>query len=327
MSDIDFIKNLGDNLEDAITRESAERRRFLGGPRKTVIAAVLLLAVATGFATAQIMKNPETLAANSIGCYTSADLDGDVTIVSADGRPPTEVCAGVRKEIGEAPATLVACVQGEIVAVFPGNSCEESGLESLPIGFDLARQKVERLDRAIARLESKSDCIDPERLAEMAQDTLDRLGWNGWTASLDGEGSEPCGWIRSPGGGYDFQLSGALNTQTGQLMVTDGPPRSLFKQLYGPGGVSTRLMDRSGERCFTPAEIRTLSSEELASIGQPLRFSEEALDGYELTDARGERYAEGCAVIGDVSLAFPEPGKTEIKITILQSEAATASDP
>src|SRR5918992_486378 len=64
------------------------RRRWLLGA--LVPAAVLLLG-ATGIGTYLLTREATHL--ESIGCYATADLGADTTIVSADGRDPVAVCA------------------------------------------------------------------------------------------------------------------------------------------------------------------------------------------------------------------------------------------
>lgn len=230
MNDIRFLNQLGDNLEET-ARLNTEKRpgRFPRGPRKILaLALVAVLALAGGIAVAKILDDPDSLAANSIGCYESPDRSGNVTVIGAKGMPPVQVCAETREQQGLPPIEMVACSAGEVIAVIPGRSCDGDGLSEMPAGYSASVQKISRLATAIHAVEASEDCIPPEVLADRALGILDEQGWEGWSVDqITQEGGLPCGRATSLDGAGNRTMAGGLNTEDSILYIFRSPPRSV----------------------------------------------------------------------------------------------------
>jgi hypothetical protein len=120
-------------------RTTRQRRR-----RRVVILvpAVLAVLVVTGFTTYALTREPTVF--ESVGCFDKPDLEGNVAVLSADGRDPAEICAEMWRtgafggEEGAAPPQLASCVlETGAVGVFPGDSqiCAKLGLAELPASY------------------------------------------------------------------------------------------------------------------------------------------------------------------------------------------------
>lgn len=324
MSDIQFLKQLGDNLEEAARKEIRQPspRR---GKRRLIVALAVAVTAVTGIAAASMLGGSEELAASSIGCYETSDLGGNVTVLSADGAPPVRVCEQVRSEQGLPPQQLVACVRNETVAVFPGRDCSGAGLEELPGDYGQAVAKVERFGRSISRIEASMDCYPPEELAEKAREVLQRQGWDDWEVVVrPNRDGAPCGQITAPSGDGSRSIVGVLDTVNSKVFVFAGLPRSLEDELYGErgngvGGAIATVMEASGERCHTPASLMQLARDEFSDLDPNLSSRTQTLPkGTALADARGRRYEEGCAVIGDIVPTVGPSGKPNLEVGILQ---------
>ena len=304
MSEIPFVNRLGDAIETATAQperaKRRRRRRRFGG-----LAVAILLLGAGGVTVAEILDDPEKLATGPVACYDRASLDANAYVQSAEGRSPTELCAGLLRT----SAPLAPCVKGEGVFVFPGppETCERLGLKPLPAGYDAARLKVARLRAAVDRVIRRADCIPPAELARRLQRILDRHGWRGWRAVVGGP-KGPCGWVGVPIG---------MRAERRELGVYGGPPRSLDRFLSGPGG---GLMVESSQRCYTVRGLSRLVRRRLAPAGRPLRIVVEVgpLPDHQQFEppARQRRFEQGCAVADDVYAVFPRPGRIVIRAEI-----------
>jgi hypothetical protein len=288
MSEIPFVKALGDELERKIAARRGRIRRRIG------VGAVCFAVVATGVAAASgfLTGSPEQLAGNAVGCYDRADFtDANTAVLSTGEDTPIETC---RRVLGiEGP--LVACA-GQVVLVFPGGpgTCERLGFEPLPPEYATARARVLMLERELAELEASADCVPLEEFAARAQRTLDRLDWSGWRVEVREDlGEGPCGSALAMGGDGSRSIEGTLIDN--HLIVTPGPRRSTLDLIEGPG---VRLMDATGERCYSVEGIEQLVRERLPAGGRTLTFTTTPpTPGAGISGARGERLAEGCAVI------------------------------
>ncbi|HEV2999216.1 MAG TPA: hypothetical protein VGW75_00650 [Solirubrobacteraceae bacterium] len=319
MSEIPFVHRLGDAIDDAISAPERARRRRRRRPRYGGLAVAILLLGAAGVTAAAILDDPETLAVNAIGCYDGTSLDANTTVLSADGRPPTDVC---REVLGSGDAPLAACSNGEAVAVFRGDrrTCERLGLKPLPPGFAPARAKVAALSTRLRAIERRGDCIEPERMAREARAVLERSRWRGWRVVVRGGDGGPCAWIHLPGGGTATRLSGSLDVDRRRLAVSTGPPRSLFRRLYGEGAAAGRLLDASTERCLTIAGLRRAARRELARTRRSVGFRLEAgpmppSEGLEPPE-RQRRFEEGCAVFAGLAPVYPRSRRIAIEVEI-----------
>jgi hypothetical protein len=279
MSEIPFVKSLGDAIERSAAERIAGRRRRI---RRRLTIGVLGFAVAaTGVAAASgVFSTPEQLASNSLACYDRASLNRNVTVLSAGDLTPIEACRRVLKT--EAP--LVACAdQG--VHVFPGGpgTCEKLGMEPLPAEYTAARQRFNALAREVMALEKRTDCLPPREFARRVQGILDRSEWKGWRTwlRLDVEDG-PCGTASGQGGDGRRTLEGSLDADGRRVMIVGSAPRSTMDLLYSPDGLARRLYEAG---CVSPAQLEAIVR----------RRTDRAV--------RIEGAASGCATVGDVQPA------------------------
>jgi hypothetical protein len=287
---IPFVQALGDELERAI---AARRGRIR---RRIVIGGLGFAIAATGVAAASgvLTGSPEQLASNAVGCYESADLErSGAGIVSTGDQTPIETCRRVLKT----DRPLVACA-GEAVYVFPGRpgTCERLGFEPLPPEYTTARARVLVLQRELEKLEASADCVPLDEFAERAQGVLDRTGWAGWRAKVRHDlGKGPCGAALGYNGDGSRTIEGTMIADERYLIVMPSPRRSTLDLLDGPG---VRVMDASGDRCYDVDGIKQLVRDRLPAGGRHLSFHLGTLpEGTGIMGARGDRIAEGCAII------------------------------
>ena len=309
MSEIPFVRRLGDALESATAVRLASRRRRIR--RRLGVGALGIAIAATGVAAASgiLAGDPEQLAANSVGCYDAPSLDANTTILSTGTESPVETCARILGTDGP----LSACAGEGAVLVFPGRgTCRRLGLAPLPPAYGQARARFNSLHRDIAALEKSADCIAPAALASRVQALLDRRGWTGWRAIVrDDIGEGPCASVTGLGGSGQRTLEGGLNVDERELYVVPGISRSFEDLLYSAEeGIAGPLMDASGERCYDRAGLEAMVRERVARTGRRLQL--EAKDppgaGVELSGPRGQRLREGCAIVDDVGPAADGQG-------------------
>jgi hypothetical protein len=174
-----------------------------------VPAAAVLLAV-TGFTTYALTREPTHF--ESVGCFETADLEGNVAIVSSDGRPPTAICTEVWQQgamaARAAPNNLVACVLDTgAIGVFPssgGSTCEQLGLADLPPTYAAERQRFAELrDAIVAHIGEPPTDTSPNTLACVSETDarafirreLDAHGYEDWGIEGLGDdyaGEHPC---------------------------------------------------------------------------------------------------------------------------------------
>jgi hypothetical protein len=303
MSEIPFVRRLGDALESAAAARLATRRRRI---RRRLGGGALGLAIAaSGVAAASgiLSGTPEQLAVNSVACFDQLSPDHGATVVSTGTDSPIETCARI---LGT-DRPLTACAYEGAVAVFPArDACRRLGLPPVPPGYDTARARFNALHRDIVALETSADCIPPDELARRAQSLLDRRGWEGWRAVVRDDVSRgPCASITGLGGDGRRTLEGALFADQRELNVFPGASRSLVDLLYSEGKLAGRLMDASGARCYDRAGLEAMVRKRVARTGRRLSVyrSEPLREGVSISDARGQRLREGCAIVNDVGLA------------------------
>ena len=285
MSEIPFVKALGDELE----RKIAARRGRIR--RRIVIGGLGFAIAATGVAAASgvFTGTPEQLASNAVGCFERADLNNSsASILSTGDETPIETCRRVLKTDGP----LVACA-GEAVFVFPGRpgTCERLGLEPLPPEYDTARARVLVLERELAALEATADCVPLDEFAERAQGVLDRLGWAGWRAHVrDDLGRGPCGSALGYNGDGSRSIEGTMIADERYLIVMPGPRRSTLDLLDGPG---VRVMDASGDRCYDVEGVKQLVRDRLPAGGRRAELQHGHPPGRHRHHGRARRSARG----------------------------------
>ena len=152
------------------------------------------------------------------------------------------------------------------------------------------------LERELTAVEKSADCVPLDEFADRAQRVLDRLGWTGWSVQVrDDLGSGPCGSALGYNGDGSSSIEGSLLADEHKLIVTPGPRRSTLDLLDRQG---VRLMDASGERCYSVDGIERLVRDRLPAGGRTLSFTTSTRPaGTGIVGARGDRLDEGCAII------------------------------
>ncbi len=296
MSEIPFVKALGDEIERAAAARIASRRGRIR--RRLAVGGLGLAIAATGVAAASgVFSTPEQLASSGVACYDRPSLDGGASVLSAGALSPVDAC----RRVIDTDRALVACRAPEHVAVLPGGPrlCERLGLEPLPAEYARARAQVLELERALAMLEASADCIPVHDFEERAQRVLDRLGWTGWRVEVrDDLGRGPCGSALAMGGDGSRSIDGSLAQDAHHLIVTPGPSRSTLDLLFTPASPAVRVMDASGERCYSVAGLEQLVHDRLPAGDRALTFTVGSRPAEtDIVGPRGDRLDEGCAVI------------------------------
>jgi len=194
-------------------RAAQRRRRPLA---LVLVPAVLAVLAVTGFTTYALTREPTHL--ESVGCFETAELDGSIAIVNADGRGPTAICAELWRQgdmgPGPAPESLAACVlERGAIGVFPSSdkdTCEQLGLADLPSTYAAEVERFAPLRDAIAAelgASYGSTERDPRCLREAEARTLVRRelaarGYENWSIEVIGNGftESPCAAV---GLGFD----------------------------------------------------------------------------------------------------------------------------
>jgi hypothetical protein len=300
MSEIPFVKALGDEIERSAAERIATRGRRIR--RRITFGAIGFAIAATGVAAASgvLWSSPEQLASTSVGCYEKADPEhSGVSVVNPGEQTPVQAC---RRFLGDGP--LVACADAQVV-VLPGGpgTCKRLGLAPVPAGYEPAREQFNRLAGQIMALERARDCWPPEELAARVQDLLDRSpAWHGWKAEVNRNFVEgPCGTVSYANGDGSRSVEGAVFAPKHTVEVTLATSRSTYALLIAADSPGNRLLDASGERCYTVPELEVLARDRLAAAHRPISLETVApKPGVEITDARQARLDEGCAVITQV---------------------------
>ena len=192
------------SMWDRATRQRRRRLAFV------LVPAVLAVLAVTGFTTYALTREPTHL--ESIGCYETAELDGNIAIVNADGRDPAAICADLWRQgaMGDRPTpeSLAACVlETGAVGVFPGSgsdTCEQLGLADLPRTYAAAAERFGDLrDAIIAKLGEPASgstrggpqCVGEEEALGIVRRELDAHGYADWDVMVAGDGfsaQSPC---------------------------------------------------------------------------------------------------------------------------------------
>lgn len=193
-------------MEVAIWDRAARRRR-----RRlalVLVPAVLAVLAVTGFTTYALTREPSPL--ESVGCFETAELDGNIAIVNADGRGARAICAELWRQgdMGPEPApkSLAACVlETGAVGVFPssGNdTCEQLGLADLPPTYAAEAERFAALRDAIAAelgasygsTERVPKCLREEEARGLVRHELAARGYEDWSIEVIGGGftDSPC---------------------------------------------------------------------------------------------------------------------------------------
>ena len=155
MSEIPFVKALGDEIERAAKRRRGRvRRRIAFGAVAFAIAATGVAAASGVFTSAP----PDQLATTGISCYTgrpralrrvrSLHQHG----VADRGLPPGDAHRGTARRLRRSRRDGLPG---------PAGTCEKLGLQPLPAEYAAARKRVGRLARRLEAIEASDDCWDP----------------------------------------------------------------------------------------------------------------------------------------------------------------------
>ena len=200
--------------ELAAEERAAQRRRRLA---LVLVPAVLAVLAVTGFTTYALTREPSHL--ESVGCFETAELDGNIAIVNADGRAPTAICDELWRQgdmgPGPTPKSLAACVlETGAVGVFPSSgkdTCEQLGLADLPPTYYAAEaERFAALRDAIAAelgasygtTERDPKCLREEEARTLVRRELAARGYEDWSIEVIGGGfaESPCAGV---GLGFD----------------------------------------------------------------------------------------------------------------------------
>lgn len=337
MSEIPFVKLLGDQLDVAARRTASEQARSHRRRRRFGVLALTgaLVISGSGVATGLFSGSVEKQATTALACYSTADAKFDSVIYDAEPAiselgqlSSVELC---RRELAlahharelrgahHALAELVACSRGDTVAVIPGRDagdCTTAGFRPLSPSYARARARTARLGRGLVRLERGADCVAPADLARRTQALLDKSGWTGWTVKVGSDrqavGHGRCGAFSLYGGGLEATLYGVFDPERHHVLVRRAPPRHIVRAWHArlPG-----LFKLSGARCLTLPALRArvanaFRPDHVAVTLARHRGTYPGERGVTLDDADGRatRVAEGCAVVAS---AEPRPWTDE----------------
>ena len=194
-------------------RAAQRRRRRLA---LVLVPAVLVALAVTGFTTYALTREPSHL--ESVGCFETAELDGNIAIVNADGRGPRAICVELWRQgdmgPGPAPESLAACVlETGAIGVFPSSgedTCEQLGLADFPPGYAEEAERFAALRDAIAAelgasygsTERAPKCLREEEARALVRHELAARGYEDWSIEVIGDGftESPCAAV---GLGFD----------------------------------------------------------------------------------------------------------------------------
>jgi hypothetical protein len=181
-----------------------------------LVPAIIVLLGLTGFTTYALTREPTHL--ESVACFETASLDGNIAVVNADGRDPSAICGELWREgdmgPGPAPESLAACVlESGAVGVFPSSredTCEQLGLADLPPTYTAEAERFAALrDAVVAELgapygssEGDPKCLREEEARALVRRELDAHGYGDWGIDVIGGGftAGPCAEV---GVGFD----------------------------------------------------------------------------------------------------------------------------
>jgi hypothetical protein len=190
-------------------RAARRRRRRVA---LILVPAVIVLLGLTGFTTYALTREPTHL--ESVGCFETAALDGNIAIVNADGRDPTAICGELWREGamggGPAPESLAACVLDTgVIGVFPSSgedACKQLGLADLPPTYAAEGRRFAKLRDAIVDYlgepasgsslgDRRLKCVGEEEARALVRRELDAHGYDDWGIEVSGDGftaERPC---------------------------------------------------------------------------------------------------------------------------------------
>jgi hypothetical protein len=177
------------NISDRAARRRKRRIALV------LVPAIIVLLGLTGFTTYALTREPTHF--ESLACYETADVNGNITVVDTDGRDPVAICAELWRDgvmgQGPAPESLAACVlETGPVGVFPSSgedTCERLGLADVPPTYTAQSQRSAELRDAL-RAAVDFKCLPEEEARAAATQVLARLEFAGWQVEVDaGDGA------------------------------------------------------------------------------------------------------------------------------------------
>ncbi len=214
----EWLRPYQTNIVDEVGLRPARDRRRSRRLILVLLPAVLALLAATAFTTYALTREPTHL--ESIGCFETASLDANTTIVIADGRDPAVICGELWQQgvVGDAPAPerLTACVlESGAVGVFPSttgvSTCAGLGLAAVPASYARERKRFAALRSAIlAELgepasgssRGSSKCLPEQAARVIVRRELDAHGYKQWDIEVAGDGftaERPCAEVAFDG--------------------------------------------------------------------------------------------------------------------------------
>lgn len=328
MSQIPFVKQLGDELERAAERVQRQPKRPWQSRRLGLFAvAGALLVSGTALAAGLLSGDVERQAIEQVACYDGADsnFSGSVAVMAPEAgianTSPVELCRRKLGLNGQPVPPLVACANEAAVAVIPGRgpaACTAAGFAPLDRGYAAARARAARLERRILAIETSADCIPPDDMARRVQRLLDRSGWAGWTARVrSGPGEGQCGSVSIIGGDGRRYIAGLLDADTRRVSVVRGSARRVTDLLHSAErSLLVPLFAASGARCFTYDALVDRIEHVFAAKGidaSVYRTPHPRSSALDDEDGRWTRYQSGCAVIaGGAPGATPDAAVIQV---------------
>jgi hypothetical protein len=328
MTDIPFVNELGDALEEAFAAEAARRRRHRGWwrqPRLLIVFAVL--AVGCGAAAARTLLSSSTLAIHPVECLAGTTFKSPITFPENNGSSPVRICA---QSLNVPAARLIACAGGRstYVSVFYAagiGQCRRLGLRALPASYHAAQLQVERLAHELESLQASAYCVSPTRFAAGAKRILDRLGWSEWRVQAGATVQEEANVIGGgdcaalPGGAdssHPPDIMHALDADHRVLTFDLGPPPALARLVQS---LAVSIERHTSGRCWSGEALRAYVTRRLddhhlaAAYAVTAEPPGEELDN--LSDhGRQVYYDQGCPAVDLLRTAAGDPRLVDVWI-------------
>ena len=187
-----IVQRRKEHLMQEIVRARRVRHR-----RRVALAAAAAATVliGTGFGT-YALTHDEPTHVDSLGCYSEAALQADVSVIDNTAQDPVAACARLWRDgvVTGTPATptLVACVLGTgAVAVMPGSGAEVCNALGIGTLSATGRRELRRLGEVRAELLARLEgCKGAQEGVRIARAVLDAHGFDAWSVATHGEFSD-----------------------------------------------------------------------------------------------------------------------------------------
>jgi hypothetical protein len=308
MSEIPFIKALGDALDTATTTTTADRERRshrnprLIRPRKrmALVLVGLVVGVAGAAAAVTLLGSSQRLADGTVNCFFGTRNNGssyhgqgispntpNVGDVAANGQSPIALCRQAYAEnahtgLKAANVPFVACRQNAtVVAVFVAtgrsDQCQSLGDTPLPPAYPAAAARIRALERALTADQNQHYCATATVLGRQVRSTLANMGFVGWRTHLPARRFQPrLDPPEGTGGTCGQVLSGPpassvqIDAPHKSVYISTGPPRPVGLLV---NHLSYELNTHTYQQCFTATSVRALVRREFAATPLRPRFA------------------------------------------------------